>query len=25
MQATWNKLGYGNNGIKEHGITFQVQ
>ena len=25
MQATWNKLGYGNNGIREHGITFRVQ
>lgn len=25
MQATWNKLGYNNNGVKEHGITFQVQ
>ena len=25
MQATWNKLGYGNNGIREHSITFRVQ
>lgn len=25
MQATWNKLGYGNNGVREHGITFRVQ
>jgi DMSO/TMAO reductase YedYZ molybdopterin-dependent catalytic subunit len=25
MQAAWNKLGYGNNGVKEHGITFRVQ
>jgi DMSO/TMAO reductase YedYZ molybdopterin-dependent catalytic subunit len=25
MQATWNKLGYGNNGIKEHGVTFRVE
>ncbi len=25
MQATWNKLGYGNNGIKEHAITFRVE
>jgi DMSO/TMAO reductase YedYZ molybdopterin-dependent catalytic subunit len=25
MQANWNKLGYGNNGIREHGVTFRVQ
>lgn len=25
MQATWNKLGYGNNGIREHRVTFRVQ
>lgn len=25
LHATWNKLGYGNNGVKEHSITFQVQ
>lgn len=24
MQATWNKLGYGNNGIEEHGVTFRI-
>jgi len=24
MQATWNKLGYGNNGVREHGIRFRV-
>lgn len=25
MQATWNKLGYGNNGVREHRVTFRVQ
>ena len=25
MQATWNKLGYCNNGIREHRLTFQVR
>lgn len=25
MQATWNALGYGNNGVKEHEITFRVR
>ncbi len=25
MQATWNPLGYGNNGVTEHGVTFRVQ
>ncbi len=25
MQATWNTHGYGNNGVTEHGISFQVQ
>ena len=24
MQATWNKLGYNNNGVKEHGVMVQV-
>ncbi len=24
MKATWNKLGYNNNGVKEHGVTVQV-
>jgi len=23
-KAAWNQLGYGNNGIREHGVTFQV-
>ncbi len=25
MEASWNKLGYGNNGVLEHGIKFQVR
>ncbi|MDJ0812052.1 MAG: hypothetical protein QNJ01_18240, partial [Desulfobacterales bacterium] len=25
LHANWNKLGYGNNGIIEHGISFIVQ
>jgi len=25
MTASWNKLGYGNNGIREHSITFSVE
>jgi DMSO/TMAO reductase YedYZ molybdopterin-dependent catalytic subunit len=25
MQAKWNKLGYGNNGVVEHGVSFSVQ
>ncbi len=25
MEAAWNVLGYGNNGVREHGITFQVR
>ncbi len=25
MQASWNMLGYGNNGIREHGVNFRVQ
>ncbi|WP_167496332.1 sulfite oxidase [Desulfopila sp. IMCC35006] len=25
MQATWNTHGYGNNGVTEHGISFQVR
>ena len=25
MLATWNTLGYGNNGVTEHGITFHTQ
>jgi DMSO/TMAO reductase YedYZ molybdopterin-dependent catalytic subunit len=25
MQATWNKLGYGNNGVKEHKTTFWIE
>jgi DMSO/TMAO reductase YedYZ molybdopterin-dependent catalytic subunit len=25
MTATWNKLGYGNNGVREHGISFTVE
>jgi len=25
MQAEWNVLGYGNNGIKEHGITVEIE
>ena len=24
MQAAWNKLGYNNNGVREHGVTVQV-
>ena len=24
LEATWNKLGYGNNGVKEHGVSFTV-
>ncbi len=25
MRANWNKLGYGNNGVHEHGITFRIE
>ncbi len=25
MQATWNKLGYGNNGVLEHGVTVTIK
>lgn len=25
MQATWNKLGYGNTGIEEHSVTFEIK
>ena len=25
MQATWNVLGYGNNGVREHGVTVIVE
>ena len=25
MRATWNTLGYGNNGVTEHGITFHAR
>ena len=25
MQATWNKLGYGNNGVVEHGISVTIK
>jgi DMSO/TMAO reductase YedYZ molybdopterin-dependent catalytic subunit len=25
MRAAWNKLGYGNNGVTEHAVTFRVQ
>jgi len=24
MKATWNKLGYNNNGVREHGVTIKV-
>ena len=24
MQASWNRLGYNNNGVEEHGVTVQV-
>jgi len=24
MQAVWNKLGYGNNGVREHGVTVTI-
>lgn len=24
MSASWNVLGYGNNGIEEHAVTFQI-
>ena len=25
MQADWNKLGYGNNGVREHSISFKIE
>lgn len=25
LQATWNRLGYGNNGVSEHSVTFRVR
>ena len=25
LQATWNKLGYGNNGVLEHGVTVTIK
>ena len=24
MQASWNVLGYGNNGVREHAVTVQI-
>lgn len=25
LQAAWNRLGYGNNGVREHSVTFLIQ